>query len=72
VQKQILIMAVKAAWAETGAAVSVAVEEDPWGGAEAAAEKDSSDQDGWANFCAFASPSQEAAEGDFTWLRVKT
>jgi len=44
--------------------VSADAEADPWGGSsEAAADKDAGDQDGWANFCAFTSPSEEAAEG---------
>lgn len=54
------------AWAETPATstVSADVEADPWGSSsEAAADKDAGDQDGWANFCAFTSPSEEAAEG---------
>lgn len=54
------------AWAETPStdAVSAAAEDDPWGGSsEAAPDKVAGDQDGWANFCAFTSPPEEAAEG---------
>lgn len=44
--------------------MSAAAEDDPWGGSsEAAPDKEAGDQDGWANFCAFTSPPEEAAEG---------